>query len=540
MGRTYRLTFPLTHYEIDKANARFINVLTCQGLENATTKDNTASLSDEFFRMNLSTGSPPPPGLSFDDSTETVTVTMSDGGTFEERRILFAIPNCVRNDIREVERYLNESPDKHIFLHGKKEHDGDTCLIMASQEGHSAMVSLLLKHGAEINATNHEGRTALMEASLWGRSETVEVLLSQGADPLLPDRENRKALDLCAPNRKNQKERHTRVGGVWGSPRTKPWYIEDTVNRDAERRLIARILEAKDQSALQAGTENQHNQVFEAGHYHRFYRPSDRLSILHCGPIQDLSVPNSYKTIAVLQRGDHFPTVSSMSGWFHSERLSRLSGCEWTEKVIKLAAIVGHTLSVDPRKDRGVPGRFQASHAEKQLIAYFVDRHCFLPEDKVPNPRLDRQIEDLESQVAAKGSQYPTISQFYNLLHIKQILERQLSMENSPSRENYDKVLARQPKTNLESLEKELKALQHRAEIQEIINLKRQIEKWEDKKKLHSKLNALSREAPSEGLRKAFIGISSPSYEICADCLSFRTRVNRYFGLSIELRECTQ
>jgi hypothetical protein len=44
-------------------------------------------------------------------------------------------------------------------------------------------------------------------------------------------------------------------------------------------------------------------------------------------------------------------------------------------------AAVGHALKLNTKKDRGTPGKFNASHAEKQLIAYFLDRHVFLPED---------------------------------------------------------------------------------------------------------------------------------------------------------------
>lgn len=86
--------------------------------------------------------------------------------------------------------------------------------IMASREKTSAMVSLLLDFGAEVNATNKNGRTALMEACLCGRLESVKILLSRGVDRSLRDNRNRRALDLPEPNRKNHKERHTVRGGI--------------------------------------------------------------------------------------------------------------------------------------------------------------------------------------------------------------------------------------------------------------------------------------------------------------------------------------
>ncbi|EER43784.1 predicted protein [Histoplasma capsulatum H143] len=114
---------------------------------------------------------------------------------------------------------------------------------MASREKSSSMISLLLEHGAEVNATNGNGRTALMEASLWGGLETAKILLSQSVNQYLYDNEKQRAFDLSQPTRKNQKERHIKAGGVWGDPSTEPIYKEDVVNRDADRREISRILE---------------------------------------------------------------------------------------------------------------------------------------------------------------------------------------------------------------------------------------------------------------------------------------------------------
>jgi hypothetical protein len=180
--------------------------------------------------------------VSFDDSRERVTISLEDEEPFDTSRILFAISACVTGNTHEVNDYLETSSEKSIFLGGRNR-DGDTTLIMAARERSTSMVRLLLDHGSDVNATNDNGRTALMEASLWGRLETTETLLSRGADRHMRDNRKMTALNLAQSTRRNQKERHTKAGGVWGDRSKEPIYKEDVVSRDADRRDIARLLE---------------------------------------------------------------------------------------------------------------------------------------------------------------------------------------------------------------------------------------------------------------------------------------------------------
>jgi hypothetical protein len=47
-----------------------------------------------------------------------------------------------------------------------------------------------------------------------------------------------------------------------------------------------------------------------------------------------------------------------------------------------LASIVNYSLPPDELKDQGVDGRFEARHADKQLVAYFVSNHVVLGDDE--------------------------------------------------------------------------------------------------------------------------------------------------------------
>ncbi|RWA07521.1 hypothetical protein EKO27_g7584 [Xylaria grammica] len=60
--------------------------------------------------------------------------------------------------------------------------EGKTSLIMASNNGHSKVVELPLQSKAEVDNTDHEGSTALIKAVGNGHSEVVELLLRSKAD----------------------------------------------------------------------------------------------------------------------------------------------------------------------------------------------------------------------------------------------------------------------------------------------------------------------------------------------------------------------
>ncbi|KAF9883090.1 hypothetical protein FE257_004098 [Aspergillus nanangensis] len=539
---SYRYNFPIA-YEIDKVKARFVNINTVTDPEEDPEEDpvedpeDQTSLDNAFSNLALSNllNGARQSAISFDDSRELIMIPLEGKEPFEMRRILLAISNCVSGNIRQLQHYLKTSAEKSIFLHGRN-HDGDTSLIMASREKNADIVLLLLEHKSEVNATNKSGRTALMEAALWGRLEITKILLSKGADRYLCDDQSLKAFDLAQPTRRNRKERHTKAGGIWGDPSAKPIYKEDVLNEDADRREIARILEGA--RPLQSTISQP--PVSEAAH-HSFWRSSDGRSILHCGPVREYPIPRRGKTIAVLERGSPFPAIAAMSGWGHSEDSSaRVSGKNWTERVLEIAAAVGHTLSVDPERDQGIPGQFHASHAEKQLIAYFLDRHVFLPED-ITLERFDEDIKRLNSEIKRMASQSPIVAQFNHLRETKR--ERELKLFNEDDRslgEEYDEDRVEELKSEIATLDEQLVSIHQRPEVRVLKNRESQIQICERKKKLHAHLKRISEIKPKNTLKGTTILISAPSYRICEDCLAFKDRVNRSLGLSIALHECTR
>ncbi|PWY93006.1 hypothetical protein BO94DRAFT_544056 [Aspergillus sclerotioniger CBS 115572] len=106
------------------------------------------------------------------------------------------------------------------------------------------------------------------------------------------------------------------------------------------------------------------------------------------GPNADYPMTVPTNNVARLERGGKYPTVAAMSGWTHGSGPSPdalISGQQWTKEVFYIASVIGHELPPIEHYDGSQPGRYNACHAEKQLIAYFLDRHVFLPRDVEPD-----------------------------------------------------------------------------------------------------------------------------------------------------------
>ena len=175
-----------------------------------------------------------------------------------------------------------------------------------------------------------------------------------------------------------------------------------------------------------------------------------------------------------------------MSGWSHSEFPSfRVSGIDWTNEVTHIADVVGHTLAPSPERDGGVPGRFYACHAEKQLTAYFIAKHVFLPRDQYPNRDLEDSIERAEDELAA-SSRSSTAKQLFDSEKALEKLESELfDADDRLLGDEYNGRKVQQLTSAVELAKREIEELNLYAEVKDIRKLQSQLEQLEQGKALH-------------------------------------------------------
>ncbi|RJP74031.1 MAG: ankyrin repeat domain-containing protein [Candidatus Abyssobacteria bacterium SURF_17] len=73
--------------------------------------------------------------------------------------------------------------------------DGGTALMVAAYLGHSDVVGLLIKKGANVDAQDNHGDTALRHAIMKEHSDIVQILLDSGADPNIANNSGTTAME---------------------------------------------------------------------------------------------------------------------------------------------------------------------------------------------------------------------------------------------------------------------------------------------------------------------------------------------------------
>lgn len=381
---SYQLKFPFsqaletTAYKIDKASKRYV----------AIDANSPQPMPDLLVEGSLPPRENPAVALeTFEDAVETIVIDKTDkifrrlheafGG--DETSTVIRIEHVLNRmiffgDEDYIRDYLDSSPESRIFLHGVRDDNGESALSCAACERFPATVKLLLDRGSNANFQNRDGRTPLMQAALWGRYKNVRHLLKHGADKNLQDSDGFKAIDFADSSDRNQEERYRRL-------EENQTYKEVTPTANQARRMIFHLL--KD---AEVEIEHGSNKNFES---YTFQKQSQGFIKL-VAPIAAYPVTSQWKTIARLERGHKNPPVVAMSGWSHGNTTASISGRDWTSEVIRIANILGYTITPYENRDSGIPGQYYACHAEMQLIAYLISKHVFLePEIRAPKTICD-------------------------------------------------------------------------------------------------------------------------------------------------------
>lgn len=498
------------------------------------------SISDNQTRGDAGT-------LDFDkDAREEIALPFRGSETYQDKRIKSAIADCVRGDWVAIKNYLKESTEAHLFLHGTDGY-GNTSLILATSESHPSMVSLLLEHGAKVNAANKDGRIALMEAALWGCRESVEILLKAGAHKNMRDCAGRRATDFARDTHINREERFQRAGWVkvdFKSVREARMIREERFQRagrfsaegdcperdNPDRHHIAILLE--EQSVTQPSLVFTDN---ERGKY-AFKKCSDSRTITLCGPIKEHHESRIQRTAAFLMRGAIFPHIHATSGW-GSDALPQntRSGPTWIDLVYELAEVIGHELPADNR-DQGRSGQYFACHAEKKLMAYLIEKHYFWEWDTELDPELEKLIEEQENTVISLR-QLPGCSKVLQLERKK----KELEIELLDTRDvllgwnvNRDSQEVQRLKRDISNINEKLALYEADSEMTTMRAQEKELKLLREKRKNHQRLISLSEHEryPKQPLRRAVIITSNP---VCKDCEAFKDKAEQCFDVEIEL-----
>ena len=96
-------------------------------------------------------------------------------------------------DAAAVQRALNAGA---AIDRGDERH-GNTPLILAANHGHTDIVRLLIRSGANLNRSNDNGANALIAAVMSGHQAAAQLLIEQGANLNATDKNGRTALALA-------------------------------------------------------------------------------------------------------------------------------------------------------------------------------------------------------------------------------------------------------------------------------------------------------------------------------------------------------
>jgi hypothetical protein len=266
-----------------------------------------------------------------------------------------------------VRSILEVSTDRGRLIQLKDEY-GYSALPLAVCNGHVGVVEFLLENGAGVNCTDAKGRTPLMEAALWGHVKIVDILLKKGAKKEIRDRNDMAAVDFTEESERNDEERHRRYS----------LYTEDPYVKKQHRRLIRCLLgtQIKPPASTSIALDDPTNTYF--------YKSAVAGSISIIIPRSGIRITTQSKTAALLDHGIPFSILLAVSGWSDPGRspyqpggagCSRLDCAYWRKQISTIAKALQFEFKSHEYDERGDPGSFFASHAEIQLMVYFISKN---------------------------------------------------------------------------------------------------------------------------------------------------------------------
>jgi ankyrin repeat protein len=281
-----------------------------------------------------------------------------------------------------------------------------TALHLATLKGNIGVVVILLANNAMVDSRNELGRTPLMEAALFGRLEIVQALVQNGANLNLHSMEESTQGRIFSTKHPLTARDFARDDTTWAAnERAKyfPDYTESNMDLFKRRRIVSLL--TPNSNGLLNNPSPVQNRRLTLG-LHRNLVTNQTEIVEH----QILGITDKDKAVAILDRGPQYPRVVAVSGWaYHfipsSESTTILSNSFWTRNVLRLAyelegsmrlphPIVGPNLY-----DRGIRGVWEACHAEKQLMVFYLYEYHIRQWDPITDRAHQNQIPQCVIQV---------------------------------------------------------------------------------------------------------------------------------------------
>ena len=100
---------------------------------------------------------------------------------------------CSAGDIQQIEKLIGQGQD----VNQKQPSYGTTGLMLAAEQHYPELIALLIKHSADIDATNKNGNTALIKAAEFGKMNALRALVDAGASMSVRNKADKSAFDVA-------------------------------------------------------------------------------------------------------------------------------------------------------------------------------------------------------------------------------------------------------------------------------------------------------------------------------------------------------
>ena len=185
----------------------------------------------------------------------------------ETKLLLFQ--SCKDGSSGTVQQLLTQHSDLRDQINLLTDGDGNSALMVASENGHTGIVKLLLECGTNVDHKNSRGWTALMKASEKGdtKLEIIDLLLAHGAQVDLQNDDDKSALMVAA--QKSQAKLATKLVQEYGASICLPYAWRTALMEASESGSIDIVKLLLDHGADDLGWAlvlailNKHNDIVE-------------------------------------------------------------------------------------------------------------------------------------------------------------------------------------------------------------------------------------------------------------------------------------